>query len=233
MVLEPAMTRIPRVLHRTVPEATSPEVESWWTQFQQLHPGWALLTWRDPLQARDWPLTSDLWGRCQNGAQKAGLVRLEALVTHGGVYVDSDVRPFRSFEPLLHLRAFAAWEDETTVPDAVLGAEPGHPAFVRLLERAREVIEDGGDAWDSGPGITTEVLPGRSDVLVLPPGAFYEVHYLEKSKLDAAAKPYEFARHMWHGSWLTPSQRAKVDRNQRGGRKPWTAVGRRIRGSSR
>jgi hypothetical protein len=104
MVFDPAMTRIPRVLHRTVPETTSHEIEGWWTQFQQLHPGWVSWTWREPLQV--------------------------------------------------------------------------------------------------------------SDVLVLPPGAFYNVHFLEKSKLDVPAKPYEFARHMWHGSWLSPSERKSLDRRQ-------------------
>lgn len=208
-------TRIPRILHRTVPAETSDQVEQWWAGFQQLHPGWEFRTWREPLDPKDWPLTGDLWERCQNGAQKAGLIRLEALVTHGGVYVDSDVEPVRSFEPLLQLQGFAAWEDETTVPDAVLGAEPNHPAFLLALEKARAVIQGGGDAWHSGPGVTTETLPGRTDVLVLPPGAFYPHSYLQKHKASENPGPWVFARHHWHGSWLTPAQRQSIERRQR------------------
>jgi mannosyltransferase OCH1-like enzyme len=208
-------TRIPRILHRTVPASTSVEVEGWWSDFQRLHPGWVFHTWRDPLNPADWPLTGDIWSRCQNGAQRAGLIRLEALVTHGGVYVDSDVQPFRSLEPLLHTPAFAAWEDAKCVPDAVLACEPGHPAFVQMLEKARSVIEGGGDAWQSGPGVTTETLPGRADVLVLPPGCFYAVHYLEKDQLNRTPAPYEFARHRWHGSWLSPAQQKSMARRQR------------------
>lgn len=212
--MELGATRIPRIMHRTVPAETSEQVEHWWTHLQQLHPGWEFHTYREPINPEDWPLTGDLWGLCQNGAQKAGLIRLEALVTHGGVYVDSDVEPHRSLEPLLQLQAFAGWEDETTVPDAVLGAEPGHPAFVLMIEKARAVLQGGGDAWQSGPGVTTEVLPGRPDVLCLPPGAFYPHHYLQKGQTTAGDGPWVFARHHWHGSWLSPAQRRSIDRRQ-------------------
>lgn len=208
-------TRIPRIFHRSVPEQTSDQVEHWWTHLQQLHPGWEFRTHREPLDPTDWPLAGDLWDRCQNGAQKAGLIRLEALVTHGGVYVDSDVEPSTTFEPLLHVPAFAGWEDETTVPDAVLGAEPAHPAFVLALEKARAVIQGGGDAWHSGPGVTTEVLPGRHDVLVLPPGAFYPHHYLQKNATTKNAGPWVVCRHHWHGSWLSKDHRRSIERRQR------------------
>lgn len=214
-VAELGATRIPRIFHRTVPADTSDEVEHWWTHLQQLHPGWEFRTYREPIDPADWPLTGDLWDRCQNGAQKAGLIRLEALITHGGVYVDSDVEPVRSLEPLLQLQAFAAWEDETTVPDAVLGAHPNHPAFGLALEKARAVIQGGGDAWHSGPGVTTETLPGRADVLTLPPGAFYPHSYLQKHAAADTPGPWVFCRHQWHGSWLTPAQRRDIERRQR------------------
>lgn len=198
---------IPRMLHRTVPERTTTEVERWWAQFETMHPDWECYTFREPLNSRDFPLTSDLWARCANGAQKSGLIRLELLITCGGVYVDSDVEPVRSFEPLLHLPAFAAWEDERVIPDAVLGSVPKHPAFLDALTKARAVIKAGGDAWHSGPGVTTEVLADRPDVLVLPPGAFYPYHYLQQRTPNVNDGPWVFARHHWHGSWLTAEQR--------------------------
>lgn len=207
---------IPRILHRTVPAETSAEVEEWWQRFGDLHPDWDLRTYREPINPDDWPLTGSLFDRCQNGAQKAGLIRLEALYTHGGVYVDSDVEPYRSFESLLPLPAFAGWEDETTVPDAVMGACPRHPAWEQMIGRARESIMNGQDAWSSGPGGTTEILPGRTDVVLLPPGAFYPTHYLEKNKLGSNVyRPWVFCEHKWHHSWGTPAQLQSVQRNQR------------------
>lgn len=209
-------TTIPRILHRTVPAETSEQVEAWWGEFERLHPGWDCRTYREPIDPAEWPLTGDLFERCANGAQKAGLIRLEALFTYGGVYVDSDVEPFRSLEPLMHLPAFAGWEDETTVPDAVLGAVAGHPAWEIMLAKARASIEGGGDAWLSGPGVTTETLPNRPDVLVLPPGAFFPHHYLEKAKAGTrTTNPWVFVEHKWHHSWGSDAQKASIDKRQR------------------
>lgn len=214
VTLEPRT--IPRILHRTVPEVTSEEVEGWWERFGELHPGWERRTYREPIDPADWPLTGDLFDRCQNGAQKAGLIRLECLYRDGGAYVDSDCEPFRSLEPLLDVQGFAGWEDETTVPDAVLGCKPGHPAWREMIDKARASIEGGGDAWRSGPGVTTATLPNRPDVLVLPPGAFYKAHYLDKGKLGDEPRPYEFLRHHWHHSWGTEAQKQSIAKRQRG-----------------
>lgn len=206
---------IPRRFIRSVPEVTSPEVEGWWDSFQDIHPaadGWEFETWRDPIPEREFPITSGLWGRCSSGAQKAGLIRLEALWTWGGIWVDSDVEPYRSFTSLLALPAFAAWEDRKCVPDAVMGAEAGHAAIGECLSRAMRSVEAGEGAWQSGPGVTTAVLPGWEDVLLLPPGAFYTVHYTEKEKLPRAqqlAGPWAFGQHWWHGSWLPPKPVAR------------------------
>jgi hypothetical protein len=209
-------TRIPMVFHRTVPEQPDPVAEGYWQRLRDLHPGWTFHTHRDPLPPEHWPLTSDLWPKCRNGAQLAGLIRLEALYQYGGIYVDSDVEPIRSFAPLLHAPAFAAWEDNRCIPDAVLGAEPGHPAFKEALDLARDAVAGGRTAWHSGPGVTTKVLADRGDVLVLPPGAFYPFHYLDKQgKLDDAG-PWAFCAHRFHGSWLDENQRASIEKRKRG-----------------
>lgn len=223
VVAELLPKRIPRILHRTVPEVTTDQVEQWWEHWRMILPGWELMTHRDPLDPAEWPLTGDLWAQCANGAQRAGLIRLEALWRWGGVYVDSDVEPYRNLEPLLDLRGFSAWEDAKVAPDAVLGAEPEHPAVSVLLARARVAIEAGADAWHSGPGVTTSTLPGRPDWLLLPPGSFYPYHYKERSKRAAphmTEQPWSFGAHHWSGSWLTPEQRRAQDRLQRTTQRP-------------
>ena len=123
-VLTGSTGRIPRILHRVVPEAPNSVADGWWARFEELHPDWELRTHSDPLQAAQWPLTRDHWDKCANGAQFADLIRLEALITHGGVYVDQDVEPLRPFDLLTYLPAFAAWEDAVSVPNAVMGACP-------------------------------------------------------------------------------------------------------------
>lgn len=202
---------IPRILHRVVPEQTPAIAERWWAEFARLHPDWTLLTHRDPLKPSDWPLTARQWPRVANGAQLADLVRLEALLRWGGVYVDQDVQPLHALDPLLSLQGFAAWEDERCVPNAVLGAAPDHPAIRQCLDLAIRRMPRG--TWEAGPGVTTEVLPGRADFLVLPPGSFYAVHYRDPDRdqlmaeFDVAAHPWAFVLHHYWGSWLAEGRR--------------------------
>jgi len=193
---------IPRVLHRTVPAQTDVEVEAWWQGWVDLHPGWECCTWRDPLDPADFPLTSSWWDRCTSGAQMAGLIRLEVLLRYGGIYLDSDVAPVRALGPLLWLLGFSAWESREVAPDAVLGAMAAHPAVARCLELALERLDQG--AWHSGPGVTTEVLPGRHDWLLLPPETFYPYPpgATERAGEDFSALPWCFGVHHWRGSWL-------------------------------
>lgn len=209
---------IPRILHRTVPAETSDEVEAWWAKFEELHPHWDLRTYREPIDPSMFPMTSGVWDKCQNGAQKAGLIRLEALVTWGGVYVDSDVEPFRAFDSLLPLQAFCGWEDDKVIPDAVMGARRQHPAFEEALAAAIKAVKVGRDAWATGPGMSTRFLKGRHDVLCLPPGALYPYHYLarsERATTTPETAPWAFCAHHWHHSWGTETQKAQITANQR------------------
>lgn len=202
----PRPDRMPRILHRTVPAETTPQVEAWWRHAVELHPGWEAMTHRDPLDPAEWPETGDLWDRCGSGAQRAGLIRLEALWRWGGIYLDSDVELYRPLDSLLSLDGFAGYEDAKVVPDAVLGARPGHPAVAVMLERARAAMLRGARAWESGPGVTTAVLPGRPDWLLLPPGGFFPYHYREKEERrhedHATAQPWSFGAHHWAASWV-------------------------------
>lgn len=203
---------IPNRFIRTVPRNTSDEVEGFWETFRRHHPGWEFITYRDPIDPRAFPLTSDAWGSCQRPAQMAGLVRLEALWHLGGIYVDSDVECYRSFAPLTRVEAFAGWEDRNCVPDAVIGARRHHPVIGAAIELALERLASDSDDWRSGngpwatgPGVTTTLLPGRDDVLLLPPGSLYPYHYSRKHKDRArdhrAEQPWAFCAHHWHHSW--------------------------------
>lgn len=193
---------IPPILHRTVPADTTLEVEAWWAGARKLHPAWTHLTWRDPLDPSNWPLSSPHWGRCTAGAQMAGLIRLEALIHSGGVYIDSDVELYRPLDPFRPLPFFATWEDETGLPDFVFGAERGHPLLHELLAEAVRRLDQG--PAESGPGAFKAVLAHRTDVLMFPPQTFCAVHYLDKALLaDHKPAPYEYASHKWAGSWVT------------------------------
>lgn len=198
---------IPPVVFRTVPATTTDEVERFWADTVAMHRRWVAITYRDPIDPAKFPITSPHWPACGRGAQRAGLIRLEGLFRHGGIYLDSDVECWRPLNSLLHCSAFAGYEDPGVIPDAVLGAEPEHPAIAACITLALDRIHSKDQSpWWSGPGVTTTVLKDRDDVLLLPPGSFYPVHYSAKVGADWAKarleNPWAFGAHRWHASWL-------------------------------
>lgn len=198
---------IPRRFIRCVPEHTNPIFEQYWDDFQTLHPGWDFVTYRDPIDPADWPITGHLHASCEAGAQLAGLIRLEAIYRDGGFYVDSDVRPLRSFGPACRYGCVAAFEDDEWIADAVFGAEAHHPAIGACLSRVLGMSMSEGPG-ETGPKAMTRTLIDRRDVTLLPPSALYPCSYLDKAKcadITADSHPDSYCVHEWAGSWLTPT----------------------------
>ena len=206
--------KIPKILHRTVPLRTTPQVERWWKGWAKLHPGWQHLTWRDPITNVGWE-TGHLWKHCC-GAQMAGMIRLELLWQYGGIYLDSDIEPVRNMDDLRGTYAFACREDHNCVPDFVLGAPPGHPAIRECIDRVLQIPVDQlirpEGPWISGPGVTTHVFTHRTDVSVLLPVTFAPIHWSRKHQL-AGHKPHPatYGIHHWAGSW--PGASTHVEEN--------------------
>lgn len=212
---------IPRRLIRTVPSTTAAEVEGFWQRSCDLHHDWDHVTFRDPIDTALFPITAEHWAACANGAQMAGLIRLEALLNLGGFYLDSDLELFRPLDDLAEMGAVGCWEDSRTVPDLFLAAEPGHPAIAACLDLALDRLHgdgrtwrDDGGAWSTGPGVTTTVLPGRDDVTLLDPDAFCAVHWSYKGphipNYELRRRtPHARGRHWWRGSWLPDHQRPR------------------------
>lgn len=203
---------IPRILFRSVPQVTTPAVDSWWAIAQALHSGWEFIEYRDPINPDLFPLTAPHWDKCTSGAQLAGLIRLEAAFNHGGFWLDADYEVWRNLEPLRQARAVAAWEDARVIPDAFLGFEKGHPALLPMIGEAIGKLHEG--AWESGPGVTTRRLQGRDDVMILPPQAIFPMHYKIKARYDhtttrgqnsleqlRAQSPWAWGVHHWNHSW--------------------------------
>ncbi len=196
---------IPPRLIRTVPTETTDQVEKWWKQACELHPDFEHVTLRDPISRDDFPSTSHLWDSCESGAQLADLVRAEELWRRGGIYADSDVEFYRPLTALLGLSCFAGWDCVEYVPNALMGCEPGHPAMGRIVELAIERHHLG--TWPAGVGVTSEVLKGRDDVVLFPPGSFYPIFWRDahKGRTNWAQvpidQPWAYACHRAHHSW--------------------------------
>lgn len=217
---------IPKILFRTVPTVTTDQQEEWWEQNTAMTPGWRHITYRDgttEMNPEHWA-SGYLWDRCDSGAHKADLIRLDAMFRHGGFYIDSDVQVLRPLEPLLSPLFVAGWEDETNIPNAMFGSVPNSPIVNAMLKLVTgDWFERG--VWWSGPGVFKHVLLEQGwgiveRALLLPPGSFYPYHYKEKREINAVTpsgkraleerlkdSPWAYAVHHWHHSWRKDAHR--------------------------
>lgn len=109
----------------------------------------------------------------------ADYIRLYALFNYGGIYLDSDVTMYKSFNDLLTLPYFIGQDYTHAFETAVIGAEKGIPWIGKILERYTErsfIKTDGSFDTMPLPLVFYEEL--KSNYL------FYKLHSLKVYSLD-------------------------------------------------
>ena len=126
----------------------------------------------------------DIFGRpLAHAAHRSDVLRLQLLITHGGIYLDLDVVVVRPFAPLLRAGHDFVMGKEGDVGaggfhglcNAVMLARPNASFAIRWLERYRDFGSGHGDAWSYHsvqlPAVLAESHP--AEVHVLPHTAFF------------------------------------------------------------
>jgi mannosyltransferase OCH1-like enzyme len=203
---------IPRVIHRIWLGDEPPErVVQLETEWRQMHPGWAVHTWRD----WDLPfLRNQLWfDRATHPAQQADIARLELLHRIGGVYVDTDLAPLRPIEPLIaETGFFIGAEDEQWLGTAIIGGRAGHPFLTAVIDGipASILSQPGAEPNEqTGPKYLTACHlaylrdASAGPVAVFPRALFYPYHFSEPERRNDPF-PEAYAKHEWSMSWTVP-----------------------------
>jgi lipopolysaccharide biosynthesis glycosyltransferase len=139
-------------------------------------------------------------------------VRLYALYTQGGVYMDGDVELLKPIDKFLQHRAFTGYETEDIPITAIMGAEPEHPWVKTLLSY-----------YDKAKFTTvpnTQIIPGQmrhmfieskngiglyqNDLHVYPVETFCSYDH---NNLKITPTENSYAVHHFAGTWL---ERTKV-----------------------
>jgi hypothetical protein len=63
--------------------------------------------------------------------------------------------------------------------------------------------------------VITAVFRSRTDVILLPPGAFYPHHYMQKHLAGQRTGPWIIEEHMWHHSWGDEQSKKSIEERQR------------------
>lgn len=91
-------------------------------------------------------------------------VRLFAMVTQGGIYMDTDVEVLRSLDEFLVHQAFSGFEDPESIPTGIMACEPGFPLFDTFLHYYDDkhfIGSDGSMHMVTNVTIMTELLEAK------------------------------------------------------------------------
>jgi mannosyltransferase OCH1-like enzyme len=79
--------------------------------------------------------------------QRADAIRYFVLYHFGGIYLDLDITPYRKLDPLLTLPAFACLTSPTGISNDALGAKPGHPFFLQVINSLQRYNRNWGSPY--------------------------------------------------------------------------------------
>ena len=128
---------IPKIIHLCwlSGDPFPPEIQACLDSWKKYLPDYDIWLW----DSKRFDLNSTLWTKQAFEARKyafaADYIRLFALYTYGGIYLDSDVLVYKSFNDLLDLPYFVGEDYVHCFEAAVLGAEPGMKWIKDVLDR--------------------------------------------------------------------------------------------------
>lgn len=163
--------KIPKVIHfiwlgpNPFPKESLENVRSWVDH----HPNWTFKFWTDrrrplPHQKMELNLVADFkftqledyFKESDNYAEKSDLLRYEILSQEGGLYVDHDVRCFKSFAPFnYNFDLYCGLEpphqpissSSVSVNNNIIGVRPGHPVMKAAMDFVKSKWEEIGIAY--------------------------------------------------------------------------------------
>lgn len=158
----------------------------------------------------NYDLTVNTWVKEAYAAKKYAFVsdfaRFELLYRFGGIYLDSDVEVLKSFDSLLHHKAFAGFMSIPDIVEAeVIGSEKNHPFFKKAIDYYSNrsfILDDGEYDTKKLPEILYSLLNSEEAICerheqdicgvhLYPPGYFtYHMDFMKIS--DSFEKMYSY-----------------------------------------
>lgn len=127
---------IPKKIHyiwvggKAKPKEVERCIKTWKKKFK----GFEIIEWNE----NNFNINSNSYTKCAYEAKKwafvSDYIRLHALYTVGGIYLDTDVIAVDNIEQMLDDKAFIGFENSKFISAAIMGAEKGHPFIKKLMD---------------------------------------------------------------------------------------------------
>ena len=141
MNIQRSETRIPKIIHycwfggNPLPPQLKECVDSW----KKLD-GYQIIEWNESNCSFD---ENEFVRRAYKERKFAFIsdfYRLKGIYEYGGIYLDTDVKVFRDFDPLLNYPVFLNFIFDCAVGSAVIGAEPKSQFIKNLLQMYEDTV---------------------------------------------------------------------------------------------
>tara|TARA_B100001287_G_C22686610_1_gene534228 strand:+ start:4536 stop:5225 length:690 start_codon:yes stop_codon:yes gene_type:complete len=201
--------------------------QEWWNDFKKIHPDYHFITLTDKDIGSTIKIPPYLTRVITNVKWKSSvsnILRYCALYQIGGIYVDTDIMPLKSFDEILNKdnRPFLAKRSNKSFENAVIGSPANHIAFKEVLEKLPNYYDkhlNRQSSVQTGPTYISSILFGRKDINHLPMETFYPFNGFMAPKREDKIKMFSnknnfpnnmicahFSNHRWGGK---PTDKSK------------------------
>lgn len=216
-------SEIPKIIHycwfggKEKPDIVKKCIASWEKNLL----GYEFIEWNED----SFDITSNLYVKEAYDSRKfafvSDYVRVYVLYNYGGIYLDTDVEVFKSFDDLLIHESFWGFEQKNYIATSTIGAKKGNHLIKLFLDsyiEKRFIRENGSYDDITNVAIVTELL--KKNGLKLN-GQYQEVDNLGTFYPQTYFSPFDYincrkflttdtyAMHHFYKSWLPPKARIK------------------------
>lgn len=190
--------------------------EKWWQEFKELHPDYDFVTISDSTKIELPKKLEKIYNAGLTYAGQSDILRLVALHNIGGIYVDVDIMPLKSFNPLLESsKTFIGLRSSKSFESAVIGGCKEDQTFKDVLNALPEwfqIHQHNSCSVRTGPTFVSSVWFGKENINHLPIKYFYPFNGFGAPKRDIKLKMFSdksnfptemyaahFSNHRWGG----------------------------------